>query len=66
MSLVLAFARAQSTRFALLVLIRRGYAYAWARNMALYVRWVASELNSSEFDSRWFDDDGPVMVHPLL
>jgi len=52
MSLVLSLSRGRSRSFGLLVVMRRIYSYCLARGIRLYVRWIPSELNSSDEPSR--------------
>ena len=66
MSICLSFARARCRHFKVLVLIRRVYAYAFARNLRFSFRWIPSELNSSDRPSRHIshvlgtDDEDPL------
>ena len=48
MSLTLAFGRWRSSSFRVLVILRRIAAYTLAREVALFARWIPSELDSSD------------------
>ena len=57
MSVTLAVSRFRSRDFKLLAVIRRIASYALSRNVRVIVRWVPSEYNPSDRDSRVFSDE---------
>ena len=59
LAVVLAFSRRRAKHFPLLIQIRRMAAIALAKNLRFSYRWIPSELNVADFDSRHFEDSAP-------
>ena len=57
MSVALCFSRRRSKEHLVISLIRRLVAIGLTRNIKIHVRWIPSELNSSDAPSRMFDID---------
>ena len=57
MGMCLGFARCRSSDFKMLSIIRHFYAYALARGITAWIRWIPSELNPSDEGSRLFSKD---------
>ena len=69
MSVALSFDRFRSRNYRLLKQIRRFSSYLLSRNIATTVRWVPSELNSSDEPSRYFaQEESKLLTHliPLV
>ena len=64
MSLVLALARCRSKNFLVLTVLRKFYAYALAKHIRCFFRWIPSELNSSDAPSR-ADGGEHLLTHDL-
>ena len=69
LSVALCFSRRRSKEYVVISLIRRLVAIGLTRNIKIYVRWIPSELNSSDAPSRFFDIDnshcGPSLFEKL-
>ena len=65
MSVALAFSRSRAHDFALLVQIRRFCAYAIARGIVCYIRWIPSELNDSDAPSRNYQQSSETFTTQL-
>ena len=55
MGVVLACQKGRCSNYSLLRIIRRISAHALAAGLRVYVRWIPSELNAADKDSRWFE-----------
>ena len=69
MSVALCFSRRRSKEYVVISLIRRLVAIGLTRNIKIHVRWIPSELNSSDAPSRIADIDsshsGPSLFEKL-
>ena len=55
MGVVLACQKGRCSNYPLLRIVRRISAHALAAGLRVYVRWIPSELNAADKDSRWFE-----------
>ena len=66
MSVALAFDRFRSRNYRLLKQIRKFSSYLLSRNIATTVRWIPSELNSSDEPSRFFSQEESKLLTHLI
>ena len=64
LAVTLAFARRRAKDFTLLTQVRRMCSVGLARNLKFVFRWIPSELNVADFDSRNFGDHAPKPIFP--